>query len=327
MSLTHLAIVMPAYNEAEGIIGFIDEIRAQVAPLAEKVTFVVADDRSTDATASALADIPDVIVHTQPANRGHGPTALAAYRAGLALGADMIVHVDGDGQFLGRDFPRVIRALESTGADVVHGVRRDRTDPWFRRVLTAAVSLVIAAASGRRVPDVNTPLRAYRPAAIQTLLDAVPADALVPHVHFSLAESRAGFAVRYVAVTSIARRGASTSGTMWGRVSRFALPPRRLREFAWAALRELWTWSLRPGAPLRDVRISGSAVKRAGTDSGGPTLDASAGESDTPIADAVARELGASDVSIPTPATDAPVTTEPAERPEAAPTEGHAEQR
>ena len=49
MQYAHLAVVMPAYNEAEGIGGFIDEIRAAVAPLAERVTFIVADDRSTEA--------------------------------------------------------------------------------------------------------------------------------------------------------------------------------------------------------------------------------------------------------------------------------------
>src|SRR5690606_10373655 len=126
VSVAHLAIVMPAYNEAEGIRGFIDEIREHVAPLAERVTFVVADDRSTDATVAALEGIADVQVHPQVANRGHGPTALAAYRAGLELSPDLIVHVDGDGQFVGPDFARVVSAIESTDADVIHGVRYSR---------------------------------------------------------------------------------------------------------------------------------------------------------------------------------------------------------
>ncbi|BDZ39238.1 glycosyltransferase family 2 protein [Microbacterium suwonense] len=255
MSVPHLAIVMPAYNEAEGIRGFIEEIREHVAPLAGRVTFVVADDRSTDATVAALTGIDDVQVQPQPANRGHGPTALAAYRAGLALQPDLLVHVDGDGQFVGPDFVRLILGIESTGADVVHGVRHSRTDPWYRRALTGAVGLLVAATAGRRVPDVNTPMRAYRPDALRVLAEAVPADALVPHVHFSLAEARGGFAVRYVAVRSIPRRGASTSGTMWGGGVKALVPPPRLRRFAADALREVWRLSLRPGAPLRSIRF------------------------------------------------------------------------
>lgn len=254
MTLRHLAIVMPAYNEVEGIRGFIDEIRACVAPLTDVVSFHVADDRSTDATASAFDGVADTVVQVQPVNRGHGPTALAAYRAGLAVDPEVLVHVDGDGQFHGADFPRLIQTLTREQADVVHGVRDGRTDPWYRKALTGAVGLLIAIAAGRRVPDVNTPLRAYRPEALRVLIDAVPADATVPHVHFSLAEARGGFRVRYVRVENIPRRGASTIGTMWGRGGRVPLPPKRLVTFARLALSEAWRLSLRPSAPLRSLR-------------------------------------------------------------------------
>lgn len=254
MTLRHLAIVMPAFNEAEGIRGFIDEIRESVSSLADRVTFHIADDRSTDATASVLDDVSDVTVEVQPLNRGHGPTALAAYRAGLATDPEVLVHVDGDGQFYGSDFPRLIDALDAEGADVVHGVRDGRTDPWYRKVLTGSVGLLIAVFAGRRIPDVNTPLRAYRPEALRLLVDAIPADATVPHVHFSLAEARGGFTVRYLRVASIPRRGASTTGTMWGRGNAVTLPPKRLRQFVRLALVEAWTLSLRPSAPLRSIR-------------------------------------------------------------------------
>jgi len=252
--IDHLAIVMPAYNEAEGIRGFVDEIRDSVSASAKRVSFHIADDRSTDATATAFEGESDVTVDVQPENRGHGPTALAAYRAGLAADPDVIVHVDGDGQFRGSDFPRIVATLMSTGADVVHGVRDGRTDPWFRRVLTAAVGTLIAIAAGRRIPDVNTPLRAYRAPALRVLVDAVPPGATVPHVHFSLAEARGGFEVRYLRVASIPRRGESPTGTMWGRASRISLPSKRLNLFAASALREFWMLSLRPSAPLRGVR-------------------------------------------------------------------------
>ena len=250
--MQHLAVVMPAYNEAEGLPGFLDEILEHVTPLADRVSLIVVDDRSTDQTASVLrtleSELPQLVVITAAANRGHGPTALAAYRAGLALEPDALVHVDGDGQFLGTDFPRIVRALELPGVDVVHGVRQHRTDPWFRVVLTGCVGALVALAVGHRIPDVNTPLRAYRPAAIAQLLDLVPDEALVPHVHFSLAERRLGFTVRYVKVRSIPRRGATAAGTMWGEVvAAPKLPPKRLREFSSLAIAELWRVSLKPG--------------------------------------------------------------------------------
>lgn len=256
MSFEHIAVVMPAYNEADGIAGFLQEIVDHVAPRCGRLSVIVADDRSTDATASVVAqlELPGVEVQTQAANRGHGPTALAAYRAGLATSADLIVHVDGDGQFTGEDIARVIAALGAESADVVHGVRRGREDPWYRRVLSAGLRLVVRPFAGRGVPDINTPLRAYRPEVIATLLDAVGPDALVPHVHFSLAEARRRMRVRYVAVRSLPRRGSETTGTMWGTSGQPMLPPPRLRAFARDALIELWQLSLRPAAPMRALR-------------------------------------------------------------------------
>jgi glycosyltransferase involved in cell wall biosynthesis len=256
VSFTHIAIVMPAYNEADGIAGFLEEIHEHLESRCDRLDIIVADDRSTDATASVVAhlELPGVEVQTQPANRGHGPTALAAYRAGLATSADLIVHVDGDGQFTGEDIARVVGAVESEGADVVHGVRRGRDDPWYRRMLSAGLRLIVRPFAGRAVPDINTPLRAYRPEVIATLLDAGGADALGPHEHFSLAEARGRVSVRYVAVRSLPRRGAETTGTMWGTSGQPMLPPPRLRAFARDALIELWRLSLRPAAPMRGVR-------------------------------------------------------------------------
>lgn len=256
MSFEHIAIVMPAYNEADGIVGFLEEIVEHVAAHCDRLDVIVADDRSTDATASviAAAGVAGVEVQTQPANRGHGPTALAAYRAGLATSAGLIVHVDGDGQFTGEDIARVVAAFEAEDADVVHGVRRGRDDPWYRRVLSAGLRLLVRPFAGRGVPDINTPLRAYRPEVIAALLEAVGPDALVPHVHFSLAEARRRMRVRYIAVRSLPRRGAETTGTMWGTSGQPLLPPPRLRAFARDALVELWQLSLRPAAPMRALR-------------------------------------------------------------------------
>ncbi|MCR2823944.1 glycosyltransferase family 2 protein [Microbacterium sp. zg.Y909] len=257
MSFTHITVVMPAYNEAPGIAEFISEIRDHVAPLATRLDIIVADDRSTDATAAAVAalGVEAAQVQTQARNRGHGPTALAAYRAGLDTAADVIVHVDGDGQFEGADLARVLHALQSRGVDVVHGVRRGREDPWYRRALSFGLRLVVRPFAGRSVPDINTPLRAYRPDTLRRLIDALGPDAVVPHVHFSLAEARFGMRVAYVPVRSLPRRG-GPGGTMWGAQGQPKLPPKRLRSFVRQALRELWQLSLRRSAPMRQLRTS-----------------------------------------------------------------------
>lgn len=261
----HIAVVMPAYNEADGIDGFLHEVHRHVAAECDRLDIIVADDLSTDATARVIADLglDAVSVQTQPANRGHGPTALAAYRAGLDTGAEVIVHVDGDGQFAGADIARVVRALVDTDAAAVHGVRQGRNDPWYRRVISASLRVMVRPFAGRAIPDINTPLRAYRGSIVAELLDGVGADAQVPHVHFSLIEARAGLDVRYVRVQSLPRRGATSTGTMWGTGVMLALlPPQRLRTFVRTAFIELWQISLRPGARSRDLARTLRSVAR-----------------------------------------------------------------
>ncbi|MBD3752570.1 MAG: glycosyltransferase family 2 protein, partial [Micrococcales bacterium] len=167
MSIPHLVVIAPAFNEADGIADFIAEIYREVSPRAAVVEIVVIDDASTDDTAAKVIalGLDGVRVVVQPHNRGHGPAAIAAYREGLARGADVIVHVDGDGQFDGADIARV--ALSSKHHEVVHGIRRGRTDPWYRRVLSTGLRLLIWPFARRRIPDINTPLRAYHPDALR----------------------------------------------------------------------------------------------------------------------------------------------------------------
>jgi dolichol-phosphate mannosyltransferase len=250
-----VALVMPAYNEQDGIVGFLDEVIGALEGAGYEVTCVVVDDHSTDSMPEVLDDYARShhefsVVHATR-NCGHGPTALNAYREGLARHPDLLVFVDGDGQFLGEDIVRALRLAERTDVDVVHGVRTGRTDPWYRRMLTAALGLVIAVAAGARVPDVNTPLRVYRPQALRALLGIIPEDAVVPHVHFSLAEVRGGLTRAALPVHSIPRRGATAQGSMWGGRRVPLLPPPRLLAFVLVALRELWRWSLRPGSTAR----------------------------------------------------------------------------
>lgn len=257
MRLRHTAIVMPAYDEADGIGGFIDEVVAAVAPHTDRLSVVVVDDASGDGTAALLRAKSEgddrLVVVASPVNRGHGPTALRAYREGIARAPDVLVHVDGDGQFSGDDIARVALALVGTGADAVHGVRRGRDDPWFRRLITAGISGAVAIVSGRRIPDVNTPLRAYRPQVAEQLVRSIPEGAAVPHIHFSLIERRSGLSVRYVEVASLPRRGSTADGTMFGAAKVRMLPPASLLRFVGAALAEVWRESLRPGAGERVV--------------------------------------------------------------------------
>ena len=226
-----VAVVMPAYNEAEGIVGFVREIEEAFAELGLRV--IVVDDASTDDTAAALRAVASTQVRivANEDNRGHGASTLRALAEGFATDAPVVIAVDGDGQFLGSDLVRVFRAIEGHDVDVVEGVRQGRHDPRYRRLVAMVARVLVWERSGIKPGDANTPLRAYQHAALGRLLDDTDPAWLTPNLQFSVAVRRGGFRIVEIPVASIPRRGASPVGTMW-RSSRRALPSRRFLQFS-----------------------------------------------------------------------------------------------
>ncbi len=237
----HVAVAIPAYNEAEGIGEFLREIDAALAPAVGTLTFVIVDDVSTDDTVAAIeATRPDLQGHLEitvrTANGGHGPAALDAYNLAIDTGADHILGVDGDGQFLGTDLRRVFVLLQD-GGEGVCGVRRFRYDPWFRMLMTRVLRLYISRYFGVPTRDANCPLRGYRAELLAELLHGVPADALIPNVHLAILAARRGATLVEVDVNHRVRRGSSETGTMFASNQRWGTM-KRLGGFSWQALRE-----------------------------------------------------------------------------------------
>lgn len=241
MSKPSVAIAIPAHNEAESIEEFVREIDRALAPETSALTFVIVDDVSTDDTVAVAEKVGetiegDLVVIRADRNRGHGPTVLAAYRGALDTGADLVLQVDGDGQFLGNDLRRIMVLLED-GADAVGGVRRFRYDPWFRMVLTRLVRLYLSVGFGVPTRDANCPLRGYRADHLDVLLEWIPNDALAPNLYLTILSARRGLTMVEVDVNHRVRRGSSNTGTMWTTARRAPIPG-RLIKFAAKALIE-----------------------------------------------------------------------------------------
>ena len=223
-----VVVVMPVHDE-EGLAGFLLEIDDFLLPLVGELRYVLVDDFSSAPVLDAVQVLPAhllarIDVRRHDINLGHGPSVLHAYRAGLALAPTVVLHVDGDGQFSGRDMPQLVATALEHGAAV--GQRHSRQDPWFRAVISWVARRVVDTAPS--LSDVNSPLRAYRPCELVRLLDEVPARSLVPHLHFSRLHESLGIHPVGQRVRSLPRRGASATGTTWGRHRR-ALPSSRTR--------------------------------------------------------------------------------------------------
>jgi glycosyltransferase involved in cell wall biosynthesis len=157
-----ISVVIPAYNEAAAIERTVSDIRAALGlgPLFE---IIVIDDGSTDQT-GAIARKSGAKVIRHPHNIGYG----RALKDGITAAVyETIVIIDADGTYPAREIPRIVAELDR-GFDLAVGARSGDAvnDSWIKAPLRRLLKFLVEFTSGRRVPDVNSGLRAFRRSAI-----------------------------------------------------------------------------------------------------------------------------------------------------------------
>jgi hypothetical protein len=248
-----VAVAIPAFNEAEGIAGFLGEIDQALGPHVSSLHLVVVDDTSTDDTRRVLDAVGPKLsatleTITNSRNSGHGPSLLTAYRRALDTNPDFVLQVDGDGQFHGSDLRRVL-VLLMDDAHAVAGVRRFRVDPWFRMSMSRLVRQYVSASFAVRSRDPNCPLRGYEAGLLRQLLRSLPEEeCLIPNLYLTVLSCRRGVPLLEVDVSHRVRRGKSAQGTMWQR-GRPSPIPMRLVRFSVAALAETRSFRSRMDLP------------------------------------------------------------------------------
>ncbi|HIH92024.1 TPA: glycosyltransferase family 2 protein [Candidatus Woesearchaeota archaeon] len=159
-----IVITIPAYNEGRTLGNVIQDIRKAMDSSAYKSKYrvLVVDDGSADDTAKA-ARKAGAIVMSHPRNCGLAETFRTEVRKSLELGADIIVHIDADGQYLPKEIPLLIREVQA-GNDLVLGSRFRGTIeymPLIKRWGNKAFSRVISRITGVEISDGQTGFRAF----------------------------------------------------------------------------------------------------------------------------------------------------------------------
>ena len=134
-----LSVVVPCYNEAEGLRAFKTEVTRVLEQLDLPWQLVFIDDGSTDGTLEELnalaADDHRVRVYSLSRNFGHQ----IALSAGLDVSGDsLVLLMDADLQHPPDIIPRLIAEWRN-GADVVSTVRGRTEDAGWLKRATAAV--------------------------------------------------------------------------------------------------------------------------------------------------------------------------------------------
>jgi hypothetical protein len=157
-----VAIVIAAYNEAEGIPGVLETLPDEVCGLHADV--VVVDDGSTDCTASALEHSRAYVVSCR-SNRGQGAALRLGYRVAREHGAAYVLTTDADGQYAVADMPALLTPILEDRADFVTGSRilgHQQTRDRVRRTGVHVFAWLATLLTGHRFTDTSFGLRAMR---------------------------------------------------------------------------------------------------------------------------------------------------------------------
>jgi len=159
-------VIMPAYNEEEGIAKVIDEIKG----FADKL--IVVDDGSRDRTRELAEECArkhsGVTVVSHAKNKGK----VAAILTGIKNAkTEVVVLIDADHTYPAKDIPILVNHIED-GSDLVLGNRFSgglKNIPAFNRIGNGMFSFLISFASGQEIADGQTGFRAFKKGMLNDL--------------------------------------------------------------------------------------------------------------------------------------------------------------
>ena len=151
-----ILVCIPAFNEEH----FIGKLIKNCLKYADQV--VVCDDGSVDNTYE-IADAAGANVIRHEKNCGKGEAFQSLFQFARHSNVDVIVTIDGDGQFLPEEIPKLVKKIESNEADVVIGYRFDGAAemPNYRKFGNKMLDKMTNMATELSVRDTQSGFRAY----------------------------------------------------------------------------------------------------------------------------------------------------------------------
>ena len=176
-------VLIPCLNE-EAAIG---EVVQSVLSLG--VPVIVVDDGSDDRTPEIVSQMPVTLLR-HPQRMGKGEGLRTGFREALRQGFDAVLTMDGDGQHLASDIPRIAAAAQRYPKHIVIGARllEREQQPKGRRRANAVADWGISWACAQPVADTQSGQRWYPRAALD-LVD-LPAENFVFEAAILIAASR-----------------------------------------------------------------------------------------------------------------------------------------
>ena len=193
------SVVIPAFNEADGIADVVSGLRRSAA----WHEILVVDDGSTDAT-SAAAQAAGARVVRHPYNKGNGASVKSGIREATG---EYVLIIDADGQHQPADATRLVSRLGDY--DLVVGARAHATQATVaRRLGNHLLNGLASYLTGRPIPDLTSGFRAARRQHFREFIHLLPNGFSTPTTT-TLAFIKAGYNVVFEPVEARLRVGQS----------------------------------------------------------------------------------------------------------------------
>ncbi len=167
-----LSVVIPAYNEEDGIDRVIRRvlgIRDALTQMGIALEFIIVDDGSRDKTAALIAQYPEVRLIRHMRNRGYGAAIKTGFRHATG---ELLAFLDADATYPPEHLPDLCRAAIEQKGDMIVGSRMSGAKsqmPLTRRIGNLAYAQLLSLIGNTRVRDITSGMRVIRRASLRAL--------------------------------------------------------------------------------------------------------------------------------------------------------------
>lgn len=205
-----LSITFPCYNEEANVERMTRASLEVAARVAADYEVVIVNDGSRDRTGEIAdrlaAEHPGVVrvVHNRP-NKGYGGALKAGF---LACRKEWVFYTDGDAQFDLNELPLLLPLLEQH--DIVTCFRKNRRDPFHRKLNAAMWGGLVNLLFGLRIRDVDCAFKIYPRHLFETI--TMESDSALIDTEVLAKARNLGYSMTQLGVTHYPR----TAGTQTG---------------------------------------------------------------------------------------------------------------
>lgn len=170
--MTTLSVIIPAFNEEDGIERVITRVlavRDALTRMNVALEFIIVDDGSRDQTATRIAKYPQVRLVRHLKNRGYGAAIKTGFRNATG---EFLAFLDADATYPPENLPDLMRAALDQNGDMIVASRMSGAKsqmPLVRRIGNLAYATLFSLIGNTIVHDTTSGMRVIRREKLESL--------------------------------------------------------------------------------------------------------------------------------------------------------------